>query len=196
MSSSPCDQGPRISSSPSAGPLARLPPAGRAVIRSVTVAKAGTQAATLAALLEKPEDGRWEIVDGELTTKEAASGKHGSAQGATFQLLRAYRRRSGGPPSQPDGRWFASEALVEFSVVRRPQNTAAAGWSLASEALVAFSTTDVRCPDIPRWRRERPSEPPDRRPISVKAATHFRRKPSSRPRRGVTLKEGVVIMAR
>lgn len=107
------------------------------------MAKAKTQAATLAALLEKPEEDRWEIVDGELTRKEAASGKHGSAQGATFQLLRAYRRRSGGPPSQPGGWWFASEALVELS------------------------PTDVRRPDIAGWRRERLSELPDRPPISV-----------------------------
>lgn len=98
--------------------------------------------ATIADLLKQPEESRFEIVDGELSPKEAASGKHGLAQGRSVQSLRAFGRRPGG--TQPGGWWFATEALV------------------------MFAPGHVYRPDVAGWRRERLSEFPDQDPIEVR----------------------------
>lgn len=59
-------------------------------------AKSIKKPTTLDDLLAIPEEvRRHEIIAGELVEKEAASGKHGSVQGRTFQSLRHYNRRPG-----------------------------------------------------------------------------------------------------
>ena len=82
------------------------------------------------------------MIGGELIEKEAASGKHGQAQGSLFHLLFPYRRRIG-PPGLPGGWAFATEVEVYFD----PENT-------------------LR-PDNVGWRRERLPEWPVEVPIRV-----------------------------
>lgn len=100
--------------------------------------------ATTEDLLSRPEEGRYEIVDGRLVPKEAASGKHGEAQGMLFHALVPYRRRGGGTPGRPGGWLFASEALVEFA------------------------PGQVRRPDVAGWRRENLGQMPVEVPIRVR----------------------------
>lgn len=97
--------------------------------------------ATVADLLAIPEDRRrHELIDGTLVEKEAASGRHGGAQGRLFRRLGPYDRRPGG--RSPGGWWFATEVEIELS------------------------ETDVFRPDVAGWRRDRlvalPSEVPIR----------------------------------
>ena len=99
--------------------------------------------ATLADLLSLPEEERYEMIDGELVPKEAASGKHGSAQVSLGHLLFPYRRR-GGPPDQPGGWWFASEALIDLGPQQKYR------------------------PDVAGWRRERLAAPPTEVPITLR----------------------------
>jgi Uma2 family endonuclease len=106
-------------------------------------AKNASRSATLEELLAMPEEERYEIVDGELLPKEAGSGKHGGAQGRTFQSLAPFNRRPGGPPERPGGWWFATEALI------------------------SFSPRQIRRPDIAGWRRDRLPELPAAVPITV-----------------------------
>lgn len=99
--------------------------------------------ATLADLLAIPEEyRRHEIVHGELVEKEAASGRHGGAQLAFGQVLRAYRRK-------PGGRWPG-------------------GWWFASEVESFLSQTEVYRPDVAGWRRERLPKLPAEVPIAVR----------------------------
>jgi Uma2 family endonuclease len=89
--------------------------------------------ATLADLLAIPEqDRRHEIVDGVLYPKEAATVKHGGAQGRIFRKLGPYDRKPGG---------------------RSP-----GGWLLATEAEVLLAADQVYRPDVVGWRRERMAE--------------------------------------
>ncbi len=101
--------------------------------------------ATLADLLAIPEeDRRHEIVDGELVEKEAASGKHGRAQGRTVRALGPFDRRGGGPPARPGGWWFATETEI------------------------FLDAANMFRPDVAGWRRERLAELPDEVPIRVR----------------------------
>jgi Uma2 family endonuclease len=94
--------------------------------------------ATLADLLALPEEERWELVDGQLIQKEAASPRHGRAQSGAIHLLHGpYRRRPGGPPDRPGGWWFSSETLIDFG------------------------GPNARIPDVAGWRMERLPELPD-----------------------------------
>lgn len=99
--------------------------------------------ATVADLLAIPEERRrHEIIDGTLVEKEAASGRHGAAQGRLFRRLAPYDRR-------PGGRWPG-------------------GWWFATEVEVLFENTEVFRPDIAGWRRERLPELPSEVPITVR----------------------------
>jgi Uma2 family endonuclease len=96
--------------------------------------------ATVADLLAIPEEHRrHELIDGVLVEKEAASGKHGGAQGRIFRRLGPYDRRPGG--RWPGGWWFATETEIQFSDRR------------------------VFRPDVAGWRRERMASLPSDVPI-------------------------------
>ena len=98
--------------------------------------------ATLGDLLAIPEEHRrHEIIDGVLVEKEAASGRHGSAQGRLFRRLGPYDRR-------PGGRWPG-------------------GWWFATEVEILLADTQVFRPDVGGWRRERLAAPPAEVPISI-----------------------------
>lgn len=89
--------------------------------------------ATLADLLAIPEEARHhEIVDGVLYAKEAATVKHGGAQGRIFRKLGPYDRRPGS--RSPGGWWFALEAEV------------------------LLAENQIYRPDVVGWRRERMAE--------------------------------------
>jgi Uma2 family endonuclease len=99
--------------------------------------------ATLADLLAIPEERRChELLGGELIEKEAASGRHGQAQGSLFHLLFPYRRRSA-PPDRPGG------------------------WLFATEVEVYFDAENTLRPDNVGWRRERLPELPGAAPIRI-----------------------------
>ena len=99
--------------------------------------------ATTEDLLAMPEEGRYEIVDGELIPKEAASGRHGQAQTRLGRGLGPFDYRPGGPPDRPGG------------------------WRFASEVLVEFGRGHTRRPDVSGWRRERLPEMPAAVSITV-----------------------------
>jgi Uma2 family endonuclease len=104
---------------------------------------AKVQGATLADLLAIPEeDRRHEVIDGVLMEKEAASGRHGGAQGRLFRQLGPYDRR-------PGGRWPG-------------------GWWFATETEILFEDTQVFRPDVTGWRRERLAELPSEVPVRVR----------------------------
>lgn len=100
--------------------------------------------ATITDLLAIPEEHRrHEVIDGELVEKEAASGRHGGAQGAVFaKVYGTYGRR-------PGGRWPG-------------------GWWFATEAEIQLATNQVFRPDVAGWRRERLPELPSEVPILVR----------------------------
>jgi Uma2 family endonuclease len=99
--------------------------------------------ATIADLLAIPEEHRrHEVVDGVLVEKEAASGRHGRAQGRLFRRLGPYDRR-------PGGRWPG-------------------GWWFATEVEILFEESQVFRPDVAGWRRERLPELPSEVPITVR----------------------------
>ncbi len=77
-----------------------------------------------------------------LVEKEAASGRHGAAQGRLFRHLGPYDRHPGG--GWPGGWWFATEVEVQFE------------------------ESQVFRPDVAGWRRERLAQPPDEVPITVR----------------------------
>lgn len=86
--------------------------------------------ATLADLLAIPDDLRHhELIDGEIVPKDAASGRHGAAQGKIFHLLQPFDRKPGG---------------------RGP-----GGWVFGTEVDIYFDVTDTLRPDVAGWRRDR-----------------------------------------
>src|SRR5688572_17245441 len=98
--------------------------------------------ATIDDLLAIPEEyRRHEIIDGVLVEKEAASGRHGAAQGRLFRRLGPYDRSPGG--KGPGGWWFATEVEIQLS------------------------STEVFRPDIAGWRRDRLAALPADVPIVV-----------------------------
>lgn len=101
-------------------------------------------ASTLEDLMALPEEDRYELIDGELSPKEAARGPHGRAQMAiSSALYRPFVRGPGGPPDRPGGWWFASDVLVQLT------------------------PKQVRRPDVAGWRRERMPEMPGDAPILI-----------------------------
>jgi Uma2 family endonuclease len=108
----------------------------------VTAKKRSGAPATVADLLALPEADRYELVDGELLPKEAASGRHGEAQLSLAIVLQQFRRgggRAGGP----------------------------GGWLFGSEVLIQFSGGQIRRPDVAGWRREHLRAMPAEVPITV-----------------------------
>ncbi|MBI2388382.1 MAG: Uma2 family endonuclease [Deltaproteobacteria bacterium] len=99
--------------------------------------------ATVADLLNIPDElRRHEIIDGELIEKEAASGRHGGAQGRLFRKLGPYDRK-------PGGRWPG-------------------GWWFATEVEVQLAPDEVYRPDVVGWRRERMERLPGVVPIVIR----------------------------
>jgi len=101
--------------------------------------------ATIADLLAIPaEHRRHEIIDGVLVEKDAASGRHGAAQGRLFRRLGPYDRRPGG--RSPGGWWFATEVeiLLAESQVFRPD---LAGWLRERLAVLPSEVPIVVRPD-------------------------------------------------
>ncbi len=99
--------------------------------------------ATIADLLAIPEEHRrHELIDGVLVEKDAASGRHGGAQGRLFRRLGPYDRR-------PGGRWPG-------------------GWWFATEVEIMLADSEVFRPDIAGWRRERLTVLPAEVPITVR----------------------------
>jgi len=113
-----------------------------AILSGMSAPAKPQQPTMLEELLAQPEESRFEIVAGELVPKDAASARHGHAQGRTIEGLRAFNRRPGG--DQPGGWWFVTEALV------------------------MFAPGEVYRPDVAGWRRERLPELPDQVPIEVR----------------------------
>lgn len=106
-------------------------------------AAAKVRRVTIADLLAIPEERRrHEIIDGELVEKEAASGRHGGAQGRLFRKLDPYDRR-------PGGRWPG-------------------GWWFATETEVQLAPDEVFRPDVVGFRRERMERLPSEVPILVR----------------------------
>jgi Uma2 family endonuclease len=99
--------------------------------------------ATIADLLAIPEERRrHEIIDGVLVEKEAASGRHGGAQGRLFRQLGPYDRKPGG--RSPGGWWFATEVEIKLA------------------------ETEVFRPDVAGWRRERLEALPAEVPLLIR----------------------------
>ena len=99
--------------------------------------------ATIADLLSIPEEHRrHEIIDGVLVEKEAASGRHGGAQGRLFRQLGPYDRRPGG--RSPGGWWFATEVEIRLTDI------------------------EVFRPDVAGWRRERLEVLPAEVPLVIR----------------------------
>lgn len=98
--------------------------------------------ATVKDLLAIPEEVRHhELIDGDIVEKEAASGRHGGAQGRLFRSLGPFDRRPGG---------------------RGP-----GGWIFATEVDVFFDPHNTFRPDVSGWRRERLAELPAIAPIEI-----------------------------
>ena len=108
-----------------------------------SAAKSSPEPASIDDLLARPEEERWELVNGRLVPKEAASGKHGDAQGTLFHLLFPYRGAGGGQG--------------------RP-----GGWLFGTEVLIEFEAGQVRRPDVAGWRRERLAQMPASAPLRVR----------------------------
>lgn len=99
--------------------------------------------ATVADLLAIPEEHRrHELIDGVLVEKEAASGRHGGAQGRVFRQLGPYDRKPGG---------------------RGP-----GGWIFATEVEILFADHLVFRPDVAGWRREHLAALPAEVPITTR----------------------------
>lgn len=99
---------------------------------------------TVLDLLAIPEEQRFhEIIDGELVPKAMPSAKHGGAQGAAYQLLRPYNRRSGGKGGP-------------------------GGWRFAVETEIELAPDQVYRPDVAGWRRDRLPELPTSVPVKLR----------------------------
>ena len=108
----------------------------------VTASKRPASPSTISELLALPDADRFELVDGELLPKEAASGRHGEAQLSLAIVLQQFRRgggRGGGP----------------------------GGWIFGSEVLIQFSESQARRPDVAGWTRERLPAMPSEVPVTV-----------------------------
>ena len=100
--------------------------------------------ATFEDLLAIPEEDRFhEVLDGVLVEKEAASARHGLAQGVVRATLSSFHHKPNGP-SRPGGWWLTTEVTVKLS-----------------------SHQTVR-PDVVGWRRERLPQLPEAYPIELR----------------------------
>jgi len=104
----------------------------------------GAPVATLEDLLAIPESQRrrFELIEGSIAERGAATGEHGGAQFNLSEQLGPYNRRPGG--RSPGGWWFGTEVDNFFD----PGNT--------------FR------PDVAGWRRERVPERPRGTPVMVR----------------------------
>lgn len=98
--------------------------------------------ATYADLLSLPDDVRAEIMGGKVVTAPAPLPKHAKAQGAIRSFI-------GRPFDDDDG------------------HGGPGGWWIFVEVDVQLGPHDVVRPDLSGWRRERFSDPAERRPIDV-----------------------------
>ena len=95
--------------------------------------------ASIADLLAMPEDGRFELIGGQIVEREAATFEHGNAQAAVAGWMGSFfRRKSEGPLG---------------------------GWWIVTEGEVAYASGDCYLHDVAGWRRDRWPEPPTGRPV-------------------------------
>jgi Uma2 family endonuclease len=99
--------------------------------------------ATIADWLAQPEDGRAELIDGELIEKASPTFEHGMAQGQTVGVLGGLFGRKPGGSGRPGG------------------------WWLAPEVDILLDGRGYR-PDIAGWRRDRAVERPSERPVTLR----------------------------
>jgi Uma2 family endonuclease len=101
-------------------------------------------AATLADLLALPADAmkRFELIEGSLVERGAASGAHGRVQFNVATAMAPFGRR-------PGGRWPG-------------------GWWFGTEVDVYFDAASTLRPDVCGWRRERVPEAPRDVPVTVR----------------------------
>ncbi|MCC6554842.1 MAG: Uma2 family endonuclease [Polyangiaceae bacterium] len=101
-------------------------------------------AATLADLLALPADEmkRYELIEGALVERGAASGSHGGVQFNLSKAMGPFARR-------PGGRWPG-------------------GWWFGTEVDVHFDAANTLRPDVCGWRRERVPEAPKDMPVMVR----------------------------
>lgn len=98
---------------------------------------------TIAEWLALPEEGRFELIDGELIQKAAPTVSHGRAQARTSASVSlSFDRRRGGPGGP-------------------------GGWWIASEVDLVLDGRGYR-PDLAGWRRDRVPELPTQRPVDVR----------------------------
>lgn len=109
---------------------------------AVTARKAPAVRTTLAEFLALDEDARrrYELIDGELTERGAATARHGRTQSRIPGLLSPYDRRL----RDPD----------------RP-----GGWIFATEVDIYFDPDNTLRPDVAGWRRDRLDELPLEFPV-------------------------------
>jgi Uma2 family endonuclease len=98
--------------------------------------------ATYEDLLSLPEDGRAEVLSGQIVTAPAPLPKHSKAQRALGSFI-------GRPFDDDDGRGGPG------------------GWWIFVEVDVALGPHDIVRPDLAGWRRERLVDPGDQRPITI-----------------------------
>lgn len=101
-------------------------------------------AATLADLLALPEDERkrYELIEGAMVERGAASGLHGGVQTLVIEAIGPFHRR-------PGGRWPG-------------------GWWFATETDVYFDEESTLRPDVAGWRRDRVPDRPVEMPVMVR----------------------------
>ena len=88
-----------------------------------------------------PEDGRYELIDGQIVRREATAFEHGSAQAGLAAWTSTYFKRT------PEG--------------------ALGGWWIITEGEVAYASGDCYLHDIAGWRRDRVPEAPSGRPVRI-----------------------------
>src|SRR3954454_8442730 len=99
--------------------------------------------ATIADWLAQPDDGRAELIDGELIEKALPTFEHGRAQGHTVGALGGAFDRRGGGSGGPGG------------------------WWLATEVDIVLDGRGYR-PDIAGWRRARMPSPGKEHPVAIR----------------------------
>jgi hypothetical protein len=111
---------------------------------SGVVARKPPGGSTLADLLAIPEEerSRYELLDGEVVEREAATGEHGGTQSDLVAFLHARFSR------RPGGRWPG-------------------GWWFATEVDISFDEVNTLRPDVLGWRRDRHPHRPGGYPVTV-----------------------------
>ena len=101
-------------------------------------------AAILADLLALPEDARkrYELIEGAMLERGAASGLHGGVQALLVEAVGPFHRR-------PGGRWPG-------------------GWWFATDTDVYFDEENTLRPDVAGWCRERVPQRPVEMPVMVR----------------------------